>query len=167
MATKQEQLAFISNVAKAAMASQQKWGVPASITIAQAILESAWGGSTLTKRCNNYFGVKAKEGEQYAEFKTEEYFGSIGAPAKRVIAKFKVYPSPLEAFDAHGQLLASLNRYAPAMHKADDPLAFAIELQHCGYSTDPNYPSKLAQLMKRHDLTRFDSPLPTAKGQNA
>lgn len=70
------------------------------------------------------------------------------------LAEFRKFPSPLECFDAHGKLLAT--HYDAAMEKADDPLAFAIELQHGKYATDPNYPTLLATLIKQHGLTRFD-----------
>jgi flagellum-specific peptidoglycan hydrolase FlgJ len=152
-ATRSEQIAFIKNVAGAAMLSQKKYGVPASITIAQAILESGWGFSGLAVKANNFFGVKARQGEDYAEFLTREV---VKGKDETVSARFAKYASPAESFDAHGKLLASLPRYQPAMCECDDYLAFAMALQHCGYSTDPKYPSRLATLVKQFDLTRFD-----------
>jgi flagellum-specific peptidoglycan hydrolase FlgJ len=153
-ATRSEQIAFIKNVAGAAMLSHKKWDVPASITIAQAILESGWGLSDLAIKANNFFGVKARQGDDYGEFLTTEYVQGI---AKKELAKFARYPSAVESFDAHGKLLATLSRYKPAMCEADDPLGFALGLQQCGYSTDPKYANQLAILIKQFNLTRFDS----------
>jgi flagellum-specific peptidoglycan hydrolase FlgJ len=61
--TRQDQLDFIASIAPAAQASEKKYGVPASVTIAQAILESAWGKRAIG---NNYFGIKARVGEATA-----------------------------------------------------------------------------------------------------
>jgi flagellum-specific peptidoglycan hydrolase FlgJ len=203
-ATKQEQNDFIDRVATGAQASEAKWGVPASVTIAQAALESGWGKSQLATICNNYFGVKAREGEAYREFPTTEFeplnvtyatnpgdtaeeiafrfiadvhdvMKAAGAKASneplaagktlkfkglarhREFAKFAKYQDTAGTFERHGELLATLNRYRPAMAKAGDPLAFAIELQHCGYSTNPRYPSLLASLINQFNLSRFDA----------
>jgi flagellum-specific peptidoglycan hydrolase FlgJ len=212
-ATRQEQLAFIEHVAAAAQASQAKWAVPASITIAQAACESGWGKSELAMRDCNFFGIKARQGESYEEFTTkecvkqdvvyvtkagdtaagiakktgaalEEVLVAVGAsitgdplPGGKQLrlvkvssidarAKFAKYESAEEGFDAHGKLLATLNRYRPAMAKSDDAIAFAIELQHCGYSTNLRYPSLLASLINQFNLTRFDA-MPRTKSASA
>lgn len=155
MVTRDKQIAFIDATAKAAQISRTKWGVPASIVIAQAILESRWGTSKLSRLHHNYFGIKARKNEPYKVFDTEEF---RGGKSQRELAKFKIFPSPIECFDAHGRLLATAQRYSPAMAKADDPLAFALELQLCGYATDPKYATSIADLISRHNLTRFDAP---------
>ncbi len=54
-----QQNAFLKMAVPGAQAAQKKWGVPASVTIAQAILESGWGASSLAKQANNFFGIKA------------------------------------------------------------------------------------------------------------
>lgn len=154
MITRAQQLAFIASVAAAARASQEKWGVPASITIAQAIQESRYGTSGLARSADNYFGIKARQGEDYKRFETREIIHGVEVEE---LSAFACYHSPDESFDAHGKLLATLPRYAPAMACADDPLAFAIQLQHCGYSTDLKYPSELAALIKQFDLTQYDA----------
>jgi len=152
-------LAFIAQIAPLAQASQAKYGVPASVTIAQAILESRWGESLLTVKCNNFFGIKARAGEDYCEFHTTEFRNGPGGKkeARRELARFRKFRSAQESFDRHAQLLASLGRYQAAMAVASDPLVFAARLQQCGYATDPQYAVKLADLIGDFDLTQYDS----------
>jgi flagellum-specific peptidoglycan hydrolase FlgJ len=155
--TRKDQLDFITGIAPAAQASQAKWSVPASVTLAQAILESGWGESALTTSARNYFGIKARRIDPYVELKTDEF---IGGTRKAVRAGFRKFVSDAECFDAHGELLGTLARYRPAMAKADDPVIFAVKLQECGYSTDPDYATKLARLIQDFDLTQYDVPPP-------
>lgn len=61
-------------------------------------------------------------------------------------------------FGARAKRFANDECYQPAMAVADDPLAFAIQLQRCGYSKDANYPTKLARLMAQFKLARYDAP---------
>jgi len=162
MLTYKQKLAFVAQIAPAAQASQAKYGVPASITIAQAILESSdrngnWGRSGLAVSCNNFFGIKARAGEEYAEYATtEDPDGPGPKPPIPARAKFRRFRSVAESFDRHAQLLASLRRYQPAMAVASDPLRFAAQLQRCGYATDGKYPGKLADLISNFDLTKYD-----------
>jgi flagellum-specific peptidoglycan hydrolase FlgJ len=151
-----EQDGFIESVAPMAQASAEKFGISASVTIAQAILESAWGKSQLARQCLNFFGIKLAKHEagDYQEFKTTEYVN--GKPISE-LDKFRKFRTIQECFDRHAQILMSLSRYAPARAAANDPDMFAIELQRCGYSTDPGYPTKLAKLIARYSLGRFDA----------
>ena len=151
--TRQQQLDFIAGAVPGAQAAQVKWGVPASVTVAQAILESQWGLSGLARMANNYFGIKARQGDDYVQLNTTEY-----DPTKETVpAKFRKFASVSDSFDAHGKLLATLDRYRPCMGACDDPLIFAARLRDCGYATDPNYPNELAGLIKQFNLTQFDS----------
>lgn len=153
--TRKQQLGFIARIAPAAQASAKKRGVPASVTIAQAILESGWGKSQLAKAANNFFGIKDSKrfNEGYCEFKTKEF---RGGKEEVETAGFEAFKSETSCFDAHARLLAELERYAPAMADADDPLVFAARLQECGYSTDPGYAKKLAALIAQFRLTQYD-----------
>jgi flagellum-specific peptidoglycan hydrolase FlgJ len=159
------QRAFIASLVDGARASQEAWGVPASITIAQAIQESGWGKSELAIKARNYFGVKAVQDAAYVQFPTNEVLKD--GRTVRELAHFAFYRSPAESFDAHGKLLATHVRYQPAMAAVDDPAAFALQLQACGYSTDPNYPSELMRLVKQFNLTQYDTPLPPNPGSAA
>ncbi len=135
------------------MLSQKQYRVPASITIAQAILESGWGRSGLATQGHNFFGVKAVHGQEYVEFSTTEFVHGV---KEAVVAEFAKYASPVESFAAHARLIATLPRYAPAMAVASDARAFATAIKACGYSTAPNYPQMLMQLVNEFDLTQYD-----------
>lgn len=150
--------AFLRTVVPAAQSAARKWNVPASISIAQAILESGWGSSALSRKANNYFGIKAvanADPSGYVEFTTAEF-----VDGRRVteMAKFARYPSPAASFEAHALLLSLSPRYKPAMEYCSDPLQFAQRIAACGYSTDPQYSAKLAALIDEFDLTQYDIP---------
>lgn len=156
MSPKQAQ--FFEKAITAAQAAQAASGVPASITIAQAILESGWGASSLALKANNFFGIKATARalpDQYMEFPTAEY-----EHGQRVMveANFARYASPAECFAAHSALLSTVARYAPAMAAKGDPAAFAAQLQACGYSTSPTYAASLMQLVREFSLAQYDAP---------
>jgi flagellum-specific peptidoglycan hydrolase FlgJ len=156
-----EQLERLKAVVPAAQFSARQFRVPASVTLAQWMLESAWGTSGLTVKANNCFGIKRGQqslDQPYLEFPTAEYIGG-----RRVIveAEFVHYVSVADSFKMHARLLAESKRYAPAM-AALSPNAFAILLQVCGYSTNPRYGVELAGLMHEYELQQYDvAELPT------
>jgi flagellum-specific peptidoglycan hydrolase FlgJ len=165
-----QQYEFLKLVAPAAQQAQRRWDVPASVTIAQAILESSnpagWGQSQLARGAKNYFGIKAtnlKDPETYIELPTHEYLQNH---LDLVEAKFERYTSLDDSFDAHARLIANAHRYIPAMAAAKDPELFAMRLQQCGYSTNPSYGVILAKIMHDYDLMQFDvPPAPPANAQ--
>lgn len=157
-----QQNAYLKTVVPAAQATQRKWGVPASVTIAQAILESSndrgWGMSRLAVFANNYFGIKATDlanPDSYIQVETKEF---LHHEPVMVPAYFVHYLNLGESFDAHARLLAKATRYKPAMAVADDPEAMCLQLQKCGYSTNPSYAVILAQLIHDYDLRQYDVP---------
>ncbi|QNI34515.1 glucosaminidase domain-containing protein [Alloacidobacterium dinghuense] len=154
---------FLRNTVTAAQYTQKTYGVPASITLAQAILESGWGKSSLAQKCNNFFGVKAvahATPDTYEEFPTIEF---VDGRKTSVMAQFAKYPSPTLGFAAHARLLALAERYKPAMACRSDVEMFAEQLHRCGYSTNPNYAASLMVLVKEFDLTQYDiQPDPAA-----
>lgn len=155
---RKEQLAFIARIAPAAQVGAAQTGVPASVTIAQAILESGWGRSALANLANNFFGIKARRADDYAEFKTVEFRNGLSG---KELARFRKFTTEAQCFTAHGSLLSQSARYRPAMADADDPLVFAAKLGPtdqggCGYSTDPGYAKKLAGLMTDFRLMNYD-----------
>jgi len=161
----QTQSDFLKNAVPAAIRTMRESGVPASVTLAQAILESGWGSSALARLANNYFGIKAAstaDPSSYEEFPTHEF---VDGRETAVVAKFARYPSPLESFEAHARLLSSASRYAPAMAAKSDPATFALRLQMGGYSTNPNYAHELMQLVAEYDLAQYDTPPPAAPAQ--
>lgn len=150
------QQAFIKQVARGAMATQRKYGVPASVTIAQAIDESGWGQSVLATNDHNLFGIKGTGPAGADEQPTQEV---INGQLVNLSASFQIYESIAQSIDAHGRLLAHSGYYAGAMAQSKDPNAFAAALTGV-YATDPGYGAKLVQLMKQYDLYRFDRAAP-------
>jgi flagellum-specific peptidoglycan hydrolase FlgJ len=155
---------FFKQTVLAAIGSMTATGVPASITLAQAILESSWGQSGLAVKANNYFGIKAVQGEDYMEFPTHEFVHGI---EESVLADFARYATVADSFTAHGRLLSTLPRYAPAMALRHSPEGFATMLQSCGYSTSSTYAASLMQLVREFNLTQYDiePPHPTASAE--
>ncbi len=150
------QMLFLRDCVPAAQSSMRLSGVPASITLAQAILESGWGTSGLTRLACNYFGIKAEhlaDPETYVELPTTEY---VNGERQMIEARFEKYPTAADCFADHAALLSKAARYAPAMAVNADPQAFAEQLEACGYSTSPTYASSLMELVKEFDLTQYD-----------
>jgi flagellar protein FlgJ len=151
---------FLRQLTPAVLALQKRSGLPASVVLAQAILESDWGRSPLARRNHNLFGIKAHARHSAAAvYSTTEY---RGGQARRQKARFAHYPDFTACLEDYARLLAR-PRYAPARAVAANPTAFARELQRCGYATDPRYAHKLILLIRRYDLTCLDAlPAPAA-----
>ncbi len=146
--------AFIDSIAADAIRSQRTTGVPASVTIAQAILESGWGRSELTRQANNYFGIKGTGPAGSVTMRTREV---LNGREVYVNAQFRKYNSAAESFADHAQFFIRNPRYATAMQHTNDAFRFAAEIHKAGYATDPNYTKLLHSLMREYDLTRFDA----------
>ena len=147
-----EQQAFISAVAPGAVVAQSEWGVPASVTIAQAIDESGWGRSELAARDHNLFGIKGDGPAGSVAEPTQEY---VHGRAVQRTADFRVYQDDAQSISDHGKLLATSGYYSRAMANRQSPDAFAADLTGV-YATDPNYGAKLVGLMRRYNLYRYD-----------
>ena len=151
---------FVDVAGPAAVPSRDQYGVPASVTVAQAILESAWGRSTLARESNNYFGIKCHGGSAGGiatgcrTYRTREC-DSDGC--HHVDAQFRVYASMADSFRDHAVFLRENPRYAEVFRHTDDPEQFARELQRAGYATDPRYADSLIRLIRRHHLDRYDN----------
>jgi hypothetical protein len=155
-ATTQQQ-AFLDATAPAARKAAVQTRVPASVTVAQAILESDWGRSQLAQAANNYFGIKATSSlgnDGLVWLPTSEYDES--GETYDTISPFRAYKSLTDSMTDHDKLLLT-GRYAVAMQVANDPKQFAQQLYEAGYSTDPTYADKLIALMDSYDLYRLDA----------
>jgi len=153
--TPAEQKQFIATVAPWAQAAAKLHGPPASVAIAQAILESDWGRSHLSREAHNFFGIKtARANDLFIELPTKEV---IDGKTVEVRAKFRRFRSPKECFEWRAKWLATSKRYAKAMEHADDGLVYAQRIAECGYATDPGYAKKLCELMTKHHLMDFDA----------
>ncbi|MGO9220094.1 MAG: glucosaminidase domain-containing protein, partial [Streptosporangiaceae bacterium] len=156
----QAQQAFISEVAPGAVAAQRRYGVPAAVTIAQAIDESGWGQSELASQDHNLFGIKGTGPAGSVPLPTQEYVN--GQPVS-TSASFRVYNNVAESIDDHGRLLARSGYYQQAMADRQHPDRFAAALTGV-YATDPNYGASLISLMRRYDLYRYG---PAGQAQQA
>src|SRR5439155_19405822 len=118
------QQAFISQVAPGAMAAQSRYGIPAAVTIAQAIDESGWGQSALAIRDYNLFGIKGT-GPAGSDLQPTQEFQN--GSRVTVTAAFRVYHNAAESIADHGQLLATGPDYQRAMADRHVPDAFATD----------------------------------------
>ena len=151
----QEQKTFIERVGALAAADMQKNGVLASLTIAQAILESGWGKSGLTVKANALFGIKAGaswKGRVYST-KTQECYD--GVTFTTVTALFRAYDSWEESVADHSALLTGAARYKAVVGERDYKTACRA-IKAAGYATDPKYPDKLIQIIESYGLTAYD-----------
>src|SRR5215469_6765163 len=155
-ATPQQQ--FIDMVMPGAVTAQRKYGVPAAVTIAQAIEESGWGQSDLAARDHNLFGIKGTGPAGSDMLPTQEF--ENGQMVNRT-AIFRVYHDFAESIDDHGRLLATSGYYRQAMADRQDPDKFAASLTGI-YATDPAYGSKLIRIMQQYDLYRYGAARPAA-----
>ena len=171
MADKAEQAAFIQSAKDPAQQAEQRTGVPASVTMAQAILESGWGEHHMGD-ANNYFGIKAQDKNGTVVFgdvatgfvdKVTKEFDHNGN-AFTVVAHFRAYKDMAGSFIDHGIFLTA-PRYQAALKayaQSKDANAYARGLQTAGYATDPHYGDSLIALMKGHDLYQFNAAQPVA-----
>ena len=144
--------AFLSIAVGPARASQKATGVPASVTLAQAIIESGWGDSHMGDAWN-FFGIKARSGEPFVVVRTREVVGGNDVFIK---AKFRRFASMEECFREHGRFLRDNPRYAPAF-ETTDPESFARAIHAAGYATDPHYSDALIGIIRDNDLTQYDT----------
>jgi flagellum-specific peptidoglycan hydrolase FlgJ len=152
------QQAFISEVAPGALAAQSRYGIPAAVTIAQAIDESGWGQSALAIRDHNLFGIKGTGPAGSDMLPTREY--ANGRWVTRT-APFRVYHNVAQSIADHGQLLATGASYQHAMADRHLPDAFATDLTGV-YATDPQYGSNLIAIMRLYNLYRYSASAPAA-----
>ena len=147
------QQAFIESVAEGAIESWNEYGVLPSITVAQAILESGWGSSTLSTQAHNLFGIKGSYNGNYVTMSTREV---INGQSVYVNAAFRAYANNSESVEDHGNFLYSNSRYSNLLGDTSYT-DVAQKLSQDGYATDPYYSSSLISLVKTYDLTQLDS----------
>ncbi len=139
---------YIDTYAQLAVAEQLKHGIPASITLAQGLLESAAGRSLLATKGNNHFGIKCHAGWTGATMLRND-----DAPDEC----FRVYESVEESFADHSSFLLK-PRYSSLFRiPMEDYVAWARTLRKCGYATDPNYADRLIAIIERYSLYIFDT----------
>ncbi len=174
-------VAYITQYKEIAISEMHRTGIPASIKLAQALLESGAGNSSLANDANNHFGIKCGgqwNGQTY--YLHDDDYNSKGHLIKSC---FRQFSSPKESFIAHSNFLVNQNRYA-FLFKYDhrDYHAWAKGLKKAGYATDKLYPQKLINLIEKYQLFFYDDldsndadvdliasklPVPDNKNQNA
>ncbi len=136
-------------VIAAAKAAQAKWGIPASVSIAQFALESGWGAHAPG---NNPFGIKAMPGYPEQTFATHEVVhGHMVACDQR----FAAFTDLAQAFDVHAKLLAKAPVYRAAFNALPDLTKFVL-LMAAHYATDPQYAAKVLAVIRTANLARYD-----------
>ena len=139
---------YIEDYRGIAVEQQESYGIPASITLAQGLLESRAGQSTLASIGNNHFGIKChKSWTGDTLLRNDDEINEC----------FRAYASALESFEDHSKFL-STRRYRPLFENdVTDYVAWAHGLKACGYATDPNYAMRLISIIERYGLYQFDS----------
>lgn len=148
MATTQQQKEFLSRIIPLAKADMKKTKILASLTIAQAILESGWGTSALARKSNNLFGIKGN-GKNY---KTFEY---INGKRVDIVDSFKVYPDWETSVTDHSGLFLRLSRYQNLIGERDYKKA-CRKVYEDGYATAPNYAEALIRIIEQYKLYEHD-----------
>ncbi|GAA1765818.1 sporangiospore maturation cell wall hydrolase GsmA [Luedemannella helvata] len=149
---------FIRWAARKAQAANHTYKVPVSVTVAQAILESGWGRSALTRQGGAFFGMKCFGTPGPIALGCRSYRTTECGSANcfRTSARFRTYSGASRSFLDHARQLATLERYRPAFRHVRDPDRFAIAVHRAGYATSPTYAKNLIKLMKQYNLYRFD-----------
>lgn len=153
------QLAYIEQFKDIAVREMERSGVPASIKLAQGILESDAGRSVLARRANNHFGIKCGGNWQGDSFQKED--DDFDENGRIIKSCFRVYKNGEASFVAHSEFLRDPQktfRYG-FLFRLDpkDYQGWARGLRQAGYATSPTYPENLISLIERYELYRFDN----------
>ena len=152
----EEQRAFILKLVPIAQDNYNDYGIFPSVTIAQAIHESAWGKSDLSVKANNLFGVKADSSwkGQTIDMPTQEH---INGSNITVMAKWRKYDSFEDSVKDHGKFLKENPRYEQSgVFKAKDYKEQAYAIRMAGYATDPQYASLICNIIESYSLNIYD-----------
>ncbi|HNW51043.1 MAG TPA: glucosaminidase domain-containing protein [Prolixibacteraceae bacterium] len=143
---------YINTFKELAIKEMHRSGIPASITMAQACLESDNGNSSLAQRSNNHFGIKCK-----SDWKGEREFEDDDEKNEC----FRKYRTVFESYEDHTDYLMQTPRYAYLFKLSNkDYNAWANGLKAAGYATDPNYPARLIRIIEEERLDMLDNITP-------
>jgi len=149
-------IAYIGTYKDIAIDKMEEYKIPASITLAQGILESGNGLSTLAKKSNNHFGIKCHSG-----WKGKKVYHDDDRKGEC----FRKYPTPEGSFNDHSKFLTGRGRYEFLFDlKPDDYKAWAKGLKKAGYATDRKYPKKLISFIETFELYKYDDLVLDEKG---
>lgn len=143
----QAYLRYIDQYCQLAIKQQKEYGIPASITLAQGLLESGAGLSSFAKASNNHFGIKCSDWAGEKVYHDDDENGEC----------FRKYNQVVESYEDHSLFLKNRKRYAFLFELSPtDYESWAHGLKKAGYATDPAYASKLISLIEDYDLHQFD-----------
>lgn len=150
--------AYIDKYNAIAKEEMRRFKIPASITLAQGILESGSGKGRLAVEANNHFGIKCHG------WTGEKIYHDDDASQEC----FRKYKHAKSSFEDHSTFLTSRSRYSKLFNlKENDYKAWAKGLRAAGYATDRKYPQKLISLIERYQLYRFDEDVLGTKTNNS
>lgn len=139
---------YVERFASTAIAEMEQFGIPASITLAQGLIETDAGASLLATESNNHFGIKCRSKCRHCTCRNYS--------DDDVYDMFRVFDTSWESFREHSKLL-QIDRYKPLKKLgATDYEGWAKGLKKAGYATDKNYDKKLIQIIEFLDLHQFD-----------
>ena len=140
---------YVNQYKDIAIHEMRRYNIPASITLAQGILESGAGSSELCRKGNNHFGIKCHGWSGRAVYHDDDESQEC----------FRAYDSARESFEDHSRFLATSARYKRLFQLSrTDYKSWAYGLKECGYATNPQYAQKLIQLIELYQLHQYDSP---------
>jgi len=147
---------FLDKIKPMVIADMQKTGILASLTAAQAFIESSKGNSGLTTKANNLFGIKGEYNGQSVTMLTTEYINGI---PQKVNAKFRKYPTWQESISDHSKLFLRSSRYAN-LRGCKDYKTACINVQKDEYATSPTYANTLIKTIETYKLYTWDGVQP-------
>lgn len=139
--------AYIEKYSRIAVEQMQRHRIPASITLAQGLLESGGGKSRLATHGNNHFGIKCHGWSGKKQYHDDDENGEC----------FRVYDNAKESFEDHSQFLLRERYQRLFTYDITDYRSWAHGLKACGYATSPTYAQNLISIIERYELYRFDS----------
>ena len=138
---------YIDQYKDCAIEQMLKWKVPASITLAQGLMESGAGKSRLAVKGNNHFGIKCHDWQGATIYHDDDARGEC----------FRAYGSAFESFEDHSRFLATRSRYASLFQlKITDYQGWAKGLKAAGYATNPKYAQQLIDIIQLYKLYEYD-----------
>lgn len=138
---------YINNYYPLAIIQQEEHGIPASITLAQGLLESGAGQSELANKSNNHFGIKCHDWTGDKAYHDDDERGEC----------FRKYEKVLDSYEDHSLFLKNRSRYAFLFELSPtDYQSWAHGLKKAGYATDPSYAYKLISIIENYELHQFD-----------
>lgn len=144
---------FLAKLKPYVIADMKTSGILASLTAAQAFIESNKGNSGLTVQCNNLFGIKGSYNGQCGYFMTTEYYNGVKT---RVKAAFRKYPSWQESIADHSALFNNMKRYANLRGETNYQKA-CLYVKQDGYATSPTYTQTLLNVIEKYELYLWDA----------